>query len=118
MRGKAVQDARHGLRGVVGVQGREHQVAGLGGGERGGHGFAVAHFAHQDHVGVCRTIARTEWAKLGVSWPTSICSMMELRLACRYSIGSSMVTMWSRRRPLIESISAASVEVLPEPVAR
>ena len=34
------------------VHGGEHEVAGLGGGERRAHGLLVAHLADQDHVGV------------------------------------------------------------------
>jgi len=34
------------------VQGAEHQVTGLGRGQRQADGLQVAHFAHQDHVGV------------------------------------------------------------------
>jgi len=47
-RREGIQNPRHGLNGIVGVQGREHQVPGFGGGERRRHGFGVAHFAHQD----------------------------------------------------------------------
>ena len=42
---KRVQDAGDGLDGVVGVEGGKDQVAGFGGGERGGDGFGVAHFS-------------------------------------------------------------------------
>ena len=34
------------------VQRREHQVAGLGGGQRGGDRLEVAHLADEDHIGV------------------------------------------------------------------
>ena len=34
------------------VQRREHEVAGLGGGQRGPHRLGVAHLADEDHVGV------------------------------------------------------------------
>src|ERR1022692_3263966 len=67
--------------------------------------------------GVCRRMLRSELTKSGVSCPTSICSTMELRFTCWYSTGSSMVTMWTRRCVLIRSIRAASVELLPQPVA-
>ena len=50
--GEAVEDAGHGLGGVVGVERGEDEVTGFGGGERGGHGFGVAHFADEDDVGV------------------------------------------------------------------
>ena len=51
-RGEGVEDARDGLRGVVGVERGEDEVAGFGGGEGGGHGFAVAHLADHDDVGI------------------------------------------------------------------
>ncbi len=47
-----VDDAVDGLRRVLGVQRGEHQVAGLGGGQRGRHRLGVAHLAHEDDVGV------------------------------------------------------------------
>ena len=50
--GEGVEDARDGLGGVVGVEGGEDEVAGFGGGEGCGHGFAVAHLADHDDVGV------------------------------------------------------------------
>ena len=37
---------------VLRVQGREHEVAGLGRGQRGRDRLEVAHLAHEDHVGV------------------------------------------------------------------
>ena len=37
---------------VLGVQGGEHEVAGLGRGERGGDRLEVAHLADEDDVGV------------------------------------------------------------------
>src|SRR5208283_3905774 len=42
----------NGFRGVQGVQGREHQVAGFGGEQGRGDGFQVAHFTDQNHIGV------------------------------------------------------------------
>src|SRR5215207_147831 len=51
-RRERVDDAVDGLRGVLGVQRREDQVAGLGRGERGLHRLQVAHLADEDHVGV------------------------------------------------------------------
>jgi hypothetical protein len=50
--GEAVEDARHGLGGVVGVERGEDEMAGFGGGEGGSHGFGVAHLADEDDVGV------------------------------------------------------------------
>ena len=47
-----VDDTVDGLGGGAGVQRTEHQVAGLGGGQRQADGFQVAHLAHQDDVRV------------------------------------------------------------------
>ncbi len=47
-----VDDAIDRLGGVLGVQGREDQVAGLGRGDRGLHRLEVAHLADEDHVWV------------------------------------------------------------------
>ena len=47
-----VDDAVHGLGRVDGVDRREHEVAGLGRGQRGAHRLLVAHLADQDHVRV------------------------------------------------------------------
>ena len=47
-----VDDAVDGLRRVLGVQGGEHEVAGLGRGQRGRDRLEVAHLADEDHVGV------------------------------------------------------------------
>ena len=47
-----VDDPVDGLRGRLGVQGGEDEVAGLGRGQRGGDRLQVAHLADQDHVGV------------------------------------------------------------------
>ncbi len=50
--GEAVDDAVDGLGRTVGVQRREDQVSGLGGGEDGLGRRRVAHLADHDHVGV------------------------------------------------------------------
>ncbi len=50
--GEHVDDAVDRLRGVLGVQRGEHEVAGLGRGQRGGDRLQVAHLADEDHVGV------------------------------------------------------------------
>jgi hypothetical protein len=50
--GKTVEEAGHGLGGVVGVEGGEDEVAGFGGGEGGGHGLGIAHLADEDDVGI------------------------------------------------------------------
>ena len=47
-----VDDPVDRLRGRLGVQGGEDEVAGLGRGQRGGDRLQVAHLADQDHVGV------------------------------------------------------------------
>ena len=47
-----VDDAVDRGRRALGVQRREHEVAGLGRGERGGDSLQVAHLADEDHVGV------------------------------------------------------------------
>ena len=47
-----VHDAVHGLRRVLRVQRGEHEVAGLGRGQRGGDRLEVAHLADEDHVRV------------------------------------------------------------------
>ena len=52
VRGEDRDDAVDGLRRVEGVQRRQHQVAGLGRGDRGLDRLVVAHLADQDHVGV------------------------------------------------------------------
>ena len=50
--GEHVDDAVDRLGGVLGVQGREHEVAGLGRGQGRGDRLEVAHLADEDHVGV------------------------------------------------------------------
>ena len=52
VRREHVDDAVDRLRRVLGVQGREHEVAGLGRGDRGGDRLEVTHLADEDHVGV------------------------------------------------------------------
>ena len=47
-----VDDAVDRLRRALGVQRREDEVPGLGGGERGRDRLEVAHLADEDHVGV------------------------------------------------------------------
>jgi hypothetical protein len=49
---EGVHDAVHRAGGAGRVQGREDQVARLGGGDGRLHGGQVAHLAHQDHVRV------------------------------------------------------------------
>jgi hypothetical protein len=47
-----VYDAIHRLRCVLGVEGAEYEVPGLGGGQRERDCLKVTHLAHQDHVRV------------------------------------------------------------------
>ena len=54
-----------GFDGAGGMQGGEHQVAGLGGFHAGFHGFAVANFPEQDDVG-CFTEDVLEALAVGV----------------------------------------------------
>jgi hypothetical protein len=56
---------------VEGVQRREHEVAGLGRGERRLDRLEVAHLAHEDDVGSWRSAARSALAKVCVSTPIS-----------------------------------------------
>ncbi len=44
--------AAHGFHGVGGVHGGENEVAGLCGFEGDVEGFDIAHFTHEDHVGI------------------------------------------------------------------
>ena len=90
-------------------------MPGLGGRQRGAHGLLVAHLADQDHVRVLAQDARIAGEALGVL-PTSRWLMIDRLSRCRYSIGSSSVTMCSARVELMWSIIAASVVDLPEPV--
>ena len=50
--GEHVNDAVHGLRGAVGMEGAEDEHAHLGAGQRQRDGFRVAHFGDEDHVRV------------------------------------------------------------------
>src|SRR6266852_1344149 len=52
VRGEDVDDAIDALGGCLRVQGRENQVPGLGGGQGRLDGGHVAHFAHEDDIGV------------------------------------------------------------------
>ena len=73
--------------------GRQHQVPGLGCSERRSHGLGVAHLAYQDHIGILTQHGAHRLREAGRVMPTSICSTIELRLSCWYSMGSSMVMM-------------------------
>ena len=67
--------------------------------------------------GSWRSTRRSACANDSVSSPTSRWLMMQLMSGWRTSIGSSIVTMCWFREPLMWPTMAASVFVLPEPVA-
>ena len=67
-------------------------------------------------LGAWRRAARRARAKVWVSAPTSRWLMVDMLCGCRYSIGSSMVMMWTAFSRLILLMIAASVVDLPEPV--
>ncbi len=67
--------------------------------------------------GSWRSARRSAWPKLSVSRPTSRWLTIDWWSSWRISIGSSIVTMCERRVRLMWSSIAASVVVLPEPVA-
>jgi hypothetical protein len=52
MRREHVNDPVHGLSGRLRMEGRKHQVAGLGGSQRGRDRLQVSHLPDQDHVRV------------------------------------------------------------------
>src|SRR2546421_665712 len=66
--------------------------------------------------GSWRRMYLSAFLKLCVSAPTSRWFTTQFLCGCRYSIGSSMVTMCSCRSVLILSMIEASVVDLPEPV--
>ena len=67
--------------------------------------------------GACRSAARRPTVKSEKSLPSSRWLKVALRCGCRNSIGSSSVTMWISEFWLISLSIAASVVVLPLPVA-
>ncbi len=62
VRRELVDDPVHGPRRARGVQGAEHQVPGLRGGDRRGDRLEVAHLAEEDHV---RVLAQRAAHRLG-----------------------------------------------------
>ena len=66
--------------------------------------------------GSCRIRFFKASGKLGVSVPTSRCETAALPAGKRYSIGSSIVTMWTCRVSTTAWMIAASVVDFPEPV--
>ena len=96
---------------------REDQVAGLGDRQRGLDGLEVAHLADQHHVRVLpEDVLERVLEGRGVGADLALVHDRTSCAVCRYSIGSSMVMMWSRCSELILSMMLASVVLLPEPV--
>ena len=109
--------SRSTVEGASCVQGREDEVAGLGGGQRGPDRLEVAHLAQQDYVGVLPERAAQRLGEARRVGP----DLALVDDAALVPVGgtrswSSMVMMWSLRVRLISSITAASVVDLPEPV--
>ena len=103
--------------GVLRVQGREDEVAGLGRGQRDRDGLEVAELADEDDVGVlAQHVLERVLEDCACRAPTSRWLTSDFLLPCMNSIGSSTVMMWSARVSLTRSMSAASVVDLPEPV--
>ena len=68
-------------------------------------------------LGAWRRAARKPWGYASKSAPISRWLMVEYWCEWWYSTGSSSVTMWTAWVRLISLMTAASVVVLPEPVA-
>ena len=49
---EAIKDAVDSLGGIIRVQGREHQMTGLGSRDNGPDGLRITHLSNHDHVGV------------------------------------------------------------------
>ena len=82
---------------VLRVQRGEHEVAGLGRGQRGRDRLEVAHLADEDHVGVLAQRGLQRRREVWASAPISRWLTMHFLCWCRYSIGSSIVMMCSAR---------------------
>ena len=83
----------------------------------GANGFDVAHFAHQNDIGILGAAKLAAPRKKKVYPLQSRADSRILFLSrCKNSIGSSMVIMCSAFVELMRSIIAASVVDLPEPV--
>ena len=91
--GEHVDDPIDRLRRVVRVQRREHQVTGLGDGERRAIVSGSRISPTSTTSGSSRSTARTARANESASTPTSRWLTAERLCRCRYSIGSSIVTM-------------------------
>jgi len=92
-----VEHAGDGLGAAGGMHGAEHQVAGLGRVQSGHEGFGVAHLADQHDVGVLAHEVLERLLEVFTSTPTSRWLISAFLSVKRYSIGSSMVTMWQAR---------------------
>ena len=91
-------------------------MAGLGDAQRRLHRLVIAHLADEHDVGVlAQRRAQGVGEAVGVDAHLALVDDAAA-VPCRYSIGSSMVTMCSLRSWLILSSIAASVVVLPDPV--
>jgi hypothetical protein len=91
-----VDDAVERLVGAVGVQGRQHEVAGLGELDAVLHGLAVADLADQDHVRrLAQRVLQRGVPVLGIHAHFALRDDAAL-VRCTYSTGSSIVTMWPR----------------------
>ena len=111
-----VDEPVDGLRGGLGVQRGEHEVAGLGGGDRDRGRLEVAQLADQDDVRVlAQHVPQRGREVLGVRADLALVDDAAA-VVCRYSIGSSIVMMCADRVLLATSSRLASVVDLPEPV--
>ena len=116
-RGEEVEDPVDRLGGVERVDRREDEVPRLGRGERGADGGLVAHLADQDHVGVlAQHPPQRGLERVGVAADLALVDRRASGRWCRYSIGSSIVTMCLKAVSLMCSIIAASVVDFPHPV--
>ena len=112
-----IKNARDGLRGVIGMQRRKNQVSGFGSGQRGRHGFAVAHLANQNHVRILPQDGANSLGKAG-----GIHAQFDL-LDQRFLVRVLKLDWIFNRDDVIMSaavdplINAAIVDVLPHPVA-
>jgi hypothetical protein len=85
--GEEGQDAVERVVAVVGMQRGQAQVAGLGIGQCGRHGLAVADFADQNHIGCLAQRVLECGCRVLVSVPTSRWLTMDFLLRNWYSMG-------------------------------
>ncbi len=115
--GKTSMMPVHGLGGVVGVEGAEHQVAGAGCFDGESDGLHVAELARPGSRQDLREVRRgARWQTTWVWEPTSRWLTSARSLLCTNSTGSSIVRMWSFLVLLASSMMAARVVDLPDPV--